>query len=72
MEKGYAFALKGTIKQLKNECEDKLRTVNVDCPKVWDLRQSLKDRMTMYSSKVIERKDAEERTRASILREEQA
>ncbi|TNV80592.1 hypothetical protein FGO68_gene3081 [Halteria grandinella] len=72
VEKGYAFALKGTIKQLKNECEDKLRTVNVDCPKVWDLRQSLKDRMTMYSSKVIERKDAEERTRASILREEQA
>jgi hypothetical protein len=70
LTKNYTGALRTSISQMKNDCEDKLRTVNVECPKIWELRKSMKDRMQIYSSKQIERKEAEEQVRKSLHREE--
>ena len=47
--------LKGTIEFLKGDVEEKFQTINVHCPKVWEVRRSMKERAKQYSRRSMDR-----------------
>jgi len=57
LNKDYKQELKGSIAKLKTDYSSKLGTVNMECPRLWELRNSMKQRMRQYSKKSHERNE---------------
>ena len=57
LNKDYKQTLKASIAQLKTDYSSKLGTVNMECPRIWELRNSMKQRMRQYSKKSSERNE---------------
>ena len=46
--------LRSSLTSLKADCRDKLNFVNIECPKVWDHRKLMKQRIHQYTRKSID------------------
>ena len=46
--------LRSSLTSLKADCRDKLNFVNIECPKVWDTRKLMKQRVHQYTRKSID------------------
>jgi len=46
--------LRCSLTSLKADCREKLNFVNIECPKVWDHRKQMKQRVHQYTRKSID------------------
>ena len=65
----YTNSLRTSLTNLKAECKDKFTVINKECPKLWEQRKIMRQRVLQYMRKSIDVKAQQEEQEKEAMRQ---